>query len=144
VAHWDTGDVRALGMPTLNAFVLTEASETRRVFERNPYFWHVDSTGKQLPYADRIVLTIVVDDNAVGNAILAGQVSIAAGNQVALNKMPIYQQNAEKTGQRSFLTGSFNWPVLLFLNQDFQYDDANSAWQKLVSDPEQRFGKAIA
>lgn len=144
VAHWDVGEQRALGMPTLNAFVLTEATETRRVFERNPYFWHVDSAGKQLPYVDRIINTIVVDDNAVGNAILAGQVTIATGNQVTLNKMPIYQQNAEKTGMRTFMTGSFNWPVLLFLNRDFQYKDPNSAWQKLMSDPEQRFGKAIA
>lgn len=144
VPHWNTGEDRALGMPTLNAFILTEASETRRVFERNPYYWHVDSAGKQLPYADRIVTTIVVDENAVGNAILAGQVTIAAGNQVALNKMPVYAQNAEQAKQRSFLTGSFNWPVLLFLNRDFQYEDQNSAWQKLMSDPEQRFGKAIA
>ena len=144
VPHWNIGEDRALGMPTLNAFVLTEASETRRVFERNPYFWHVDSAGKQLPYADQIVTTVVVDENAVSNAILADQVSIAAGNQVALNKMPVYAQNAEQAGQRAFLTGSFNWPVLLFLNHDFQYEDPNSAWQKLMSDPEQRFGKAIA
>lgn len=144
IAHWDIGEARGLGMPTLNAFVLTEASETQRIFERNPYYWHVDSAGKQLPYVDRIVTTIVVDENAVSNAILAGQVSIATGNQVTLNKMPIYQQNAEKTGMRTFMTGSFNWPVLLFLNRDFQYEDQNSAWQKLMSDPDARFGKAMA
>ena len=101
IPHWDVGEARGLGMPTLNAFVLTEASETRRIFERNPYYWHVDSAGKQLPYVDRIVTTIVVDENAVSNAILAGQVTIATGNQVTLNKMPIYQQNAEKTGMRT-------------------------------------------
>lgn len=143
-AHWGIGTKQALGLPTLNAWVLTEYSDQRTVFERNPYYWHVDSDGNQLPYADRVVVSVVVDHAAQTNAILAGQVNIASAEDIALSEMPLYVQNAEKAGIRAFITGSFNWPVLLFLNQDFQYDDPNSTWQKLVSDPEHRFGKAIA
>jgi peptide/nickel transport system substrate-binding protein len=144
VSHWGAGENQALGLPTLNAWVLSEAGETQRIFERNPYYWHVDSEGRQLPYADRVVVSVVVDHAAQTNAILAGQVNIASAEDIALSEMPLYVQNAEKAGIRAFTTGSFNWPILLFLNHDFQYDDPDSAWQQLIADPEQRFGKAIA
>ncbi len=143
-AHWGIGTKQALGLPTLNAWVLTDYSDQRTTFERNPYYWHVDSAGNQLPYADRVVVSVVVDHAAQTNAILAGQVNIASAEDIALSEMPLYVQNAEKAKIRAFTTGSFNWPLQLFLNQDFQYDDPNSTWQKLVSDPEHRFGKALA
>jgi peptide/nickel transport system substrate-binding protein len=57
--------------------------------------------------------------------------------------MPVFKQNAEKAGFRIFTTHSFNNPLQLGLNQDYQYDDPNSVWQKLMSDPEKRFVKAI-
>ncbi len=144
VAHWDVGEARALGMPVLNAWVLTEVSEIRRVFERNPYFWHVDSKGQQLPYVDRIVNNIVVDSQAQTNAILGGEVTIASGGEVSLSNMAVYQQNAERSGLRTFLTGSFNYPIMLFLNRDFEHDVEGSAWQGLISDLENRFAFAIA
>lgn len=141
--HWDVGAARALGMPVLNAWVLTEFNENQTVYERNPYFWHVDSAGRQLPYVDRIVNNISVDTAAQTNAIIAGQVTLASGGEVALNTMPVYVQNAERNNLNVFTTGSFNNPLLLFLNHDYQYEDEASAWQQLMSDPEQRFGQAI-
>lgn len=143
VAHWSIGEATALGMPVLNAWVLTEVNENQRIYERNPYFWHVDSAGRQLPYIDRVVNNISVDTSAQTNAILAGQVTVASGGEVALNNMPVYVQNAERNNLNVFTTGSFNNPLLLFLNHDYQYDTEGSAWQQLISDPEQRFGQAI-
>lgn len=142
-SHWEVGENLAIGLPTLNAWVLTEPGEQRRVFERNPYFWHVDSAGRQLPYADRVVVTVTTDVAAIPNIIIAGQVNLVSGEEVSLNEMPLYVQNAERAGIRAFTTGSFNWPVLLFLNHDYQYEDPNSVWQTLVADPERRFGKAL-
>lgn len=144
VAHWDVGEERAMGLPTLNAWVLTESSENRRVFERNPYFWHVDASGHQLPYVDRVVNNIVVDTDAQTNAILAGQVSIATGGEASLNNMSVYTQNAERSGLRVFTTGSFNNPIQLFLNRDFQWTEEGSQWQSVMGDPENRFSQAVA
>ena len=143
VSHWDVGEARALGMPTLNAWVLAEVSESQRIYERNPYFWHVDASGRQLPYIDRIVNSISVDTNAQTNAILAGQWTIASGGEVSLNNMPIYIQAAERYGLEVFTTGSFNSPLQLFLNYDYQYGDEISAWQQLMNDPERRFAAAL-
>ncbi|MEU4197113.1 ABC transporter substrate-binding protein [Kribbella sp. NPDC026611] len=143
VLHWDAGDPRALGMPTLNAWVLSKSTENRSVYDRNPYFWHVDKSGHQLPYVDQVVIDRVVDTDALTNAVLGGQVSIASGGEVALNKMPVYKQNAERSKFRVFTTKSFNNPLVVYLNQDYQYQDQSSVWQKLMADPAHRFGKAI-
>jgi len=43
--------------PTLRAWMaINDATETRWILERNPYFWKTDAQGNQLPYIDRIVL----------------------------------------------------------------------------------------
>lgn len=143
VPHWNHGEARALGMPVLLPWVLTEYSEERTVFERNPYYWHVDGSGQQLPYIDKIFNNRSVDRDAQVNATVAGQVDLAVETDAPLNKMAVYQQNAEQAGYRIITTGSFNYPLQLFLNHDYQYEDANSSWQKLVSDPNHNFGRAI-
>jgi peptide/nickel transport system substrate-binding protein len=138
------GDLNAVGLPTLNAWVVSEATENQRVFERNPYFWHVDSKGQQLPYIDRLTTNIVVDADAITNSIIAGEVDMASGAEVTLSKMPVYQQNAEQGGYRTFLTGSFNNPVMVYLNKDFGIAEEGNVWQQLISDPEHRFARAFA
>jgi peptide/nickel transport system substrate-binding protein len=144
VSHWDMGEIRALGMPCLNAWVLVEATDQRRIFERNPYFWHVDSNGLQLPYIDRVVNNIAIDSNGTLNAIMAGKVDLAGGNNIALSQMPTLVQTASQFNRKIFTTGSFNFPIMLFLNHDFEYDKADSVWQKMITDSDNRFGKAIA
>jgi peptide/nickel transport system substrate-binding protein len=48
-----------LDLPTLQPWVLkTDPPSDRFIFERNPYFHRVDSRGRQLPYIDRVALTI--------------------------------------------------------------------------------------
>jgi peptide/nickel transport system substrate-binding protein len=47
-------------LPTLQPWRLTTRPPAERfVFERNPYFYRVDSTGQQLPYIDRVVFDVV-------------------------------------------------------------------------------------
>lgn len=142
--HWEYGTSAALGMPVLLPWVLKEYSEQRTVFERNPYYWHVDGKGQQLPYIDRVINNRAADRDAQVNATLAGQVDIAVETDAPLSKMSVYVQNAEAGGYRVFTTGSFNYPLQLFFNQDYQYDNPESVWQKLITDPERRFGRAVA
>ena len=143
-SHWDMGEILALGMPVLNAWVLVEATDTRRIFERNPYFWHVDSNGLQLPYIDRVVNNLTQDNAGTLNAIMAGKVTLAGGNNISLSQMPTLVQTAAQFNRKIFTTGSFNYPTTLFLNHDFEYDKADSVWAKAIADPDNRFGKAIA
>jgi peptide/nickel transport system substrate-binding protein len=46
-------------LPALDPWLVsTSAPSTRFVFERNPYFHRVDAQGRQLPYIDRVLLSI--------------------------------------------------------------------------------------
>ncbi len=46
-------------LPTLEPWVLkTKPPSERLVFDRNPYYYRVDGAGHQLPYIDRVVLSI--------------------------------------------------------------------------------------
>jgi peptide/nickel transport system substrate-binding protein len=46
-------------MPTLDPWVNTTQSPAERyIFERNPYYHRIDAAGRQLPYVDRIAVTI--------------------------------------------------------------------------------------
>ncbi|MFN3699602.1 MAG: ABC transporter substrate-binding protein, partial [Dictyoglomus sp.] len=45
-------------MPTLSPYILKEKSQTQIILERNPYYWKIDTEGKQLPYLDRIIVKV--------------------------------------------------------------------------------------
>ncbi len=63
-------------LPCLDAWCLSTAPpSTRCVFKRNPYFHRIDTEGRQLPYADEIILNIgssalVAAQTATGEADL--------------------------------------------------------------------------
>src|SRR6478735_9396754 len=50
-------------LPTLNAWKLvTRPPSQRLVFERNPYYYRIDEKGVQLPYLDKMILTVVASN----------------------------------------------------------------------------------
>ena len=50
-------------LPTLNAWKLvTRPPSQRFVFERNPYYYRIDEKGVQLPYLDKMILTVVASN----------------------------------------------------------------------------------
>ena len=59
--------------PTLHGWRYTEFSPTTRIWERNLYYWKVDTAGNQLPYVDRIVSTVVEKDVYTLNIISGAQ-----------------------------------------------------------------------
>jgi peptide/nickel transport system substrate-binding protein len=66
------GFMQAYGLDTkpadvvgLGPYRLVELTmDQRLVFERNPYYWKVDSKGQRLPYIDRLLVLVVADFNA--------------------------------------------------------------------------------
>lgn len=71
--RWDNPDV-----PTLNAWVLTGVygEDDPLIAKRNPYYWKIDPTGRQLPYIDEVSFTLVPSKSAAGDAAIAGQVNM--------------------------------------------------------------------
>ena len=65
------------GVPTLSAWMPVEWVRGQRiVFERNPYYWKVDTAGNQLPYADRLVFRIVQDPQVILMRFVAGEIDL--------------------------------------------------------------------
>jgi peptide/nickel transport system substrate-binding protein len=61
-------------MVAIGPFVLTEYVPAQRmVFDRNPRYWRRDARNIQLPYADRLTLEIVPDQDAEVLRVQAGQ-----------------------------------------------------------------------
>ncbi len=68
-----------IDLPVLTAWHTVEYVPGQRMAaERNPYYWKVDSEGKQLPYIDRIEITQVEDPRVVPLKITGGEIDFMA------------------------------------------------------------------
>lgn len=72
-AIWQNPD-----LPTLLAWDIVNAygEGTQLVAERNPYYWKVDSEGRQLPYIDRLVYDILEDREVLLLNVLNGEIDM--------------------------------------------------------------------
>lgn len=144
-SHWDLSRNRWLvGMPSLNTWIPTEFTDAYVVMMRNPYYCMVDTEGKQLPYIDGLYSEAVPNKEARTLKVISGELDYAVADFMKLQDMPTYLENAEKSGYRVLMTGSINGPVTLYINQDFDYENPDSQWQVVISDPEKRFARALA
>ena len=65
-------------LPTLEPWVLkTKPPSERYVFERNPYYYRVDTAGRQLPYIDRVILSLA-DGKIIPAKTAAGESDLQA------------------------------------------------------------------
>ena len=65
------------GIPRISAWVPVEWVRGQRlVFDRNPYYWKVDTAGNQLPYCDRIVFTIIQDAQVIMLKFMNGELDL--------------------------------------------------------------------
>ncbi len=63
--------------------------------ERNPYFWAVDTAGNQLPYIDRITMTLAENAEVANLRAIAGEYDIQE-RHMHLAKLPVFLENAKK------------------------------------------------
>lgn len=63
--------------------------------ERNPYFWAVDPAGNQLPYIDRITMTLAENTEVANLRAIAGEYDIQE-RHMHLAKLPVFLENAKK------------------------------------------------
>jgi len=125
-------------LPMVRPFILKKRTPTQKIFERNPYYWKIDTEGNQLPYLDELVCDIVESAEITTLKAIAGEISYA-GMDIALKDYPLFKKNEEKGGYRTllykYLRGSvcafaFNQthkdPVLRKIFQDVRFRQAMS------------------
>ncbi|NJM40868.1 MAG: ABC transporter substrate-binding protein, partial [Anaerolineae bacterium] len=59
--NWDVNQPRCIGYPSLNPWILKSSDNSQLTFERNPFYFKVDTAGQQLPYIDKLISTQVQD-----------------------------------------------------------------------------------
>jgi len=83
-----------IGLPGMTAFIRVDDAPDHHTYERNPYYWKVDTAGNQLPYIDSAII-FIIDNREVANAkLIAGELDFA-GRQADLANMELYQANLE-------------------------------------------------
>ena len=99
---WNLGSETDPYAPTLNTFVFaSEDSFGNKFYERNPYFFKVDTEGNQLPYTDSLRRILVEDLQVQDLKGIAGEYSHYGWG--TLLSFPTYRENEEVGNYRTAL-----------------------------------------
>ena len=125
-------------LPTLQPWInTTRAPSQRYVFERNPFYHRVDGEGRQLPYIDRVVLSIA-DAKLIPAKAGAGETDLQA-RHLAFGDYPYLKEGEKRSGYRVSLWDTTKGAhVALFPNLNVEDD----TWRALVRDA--RFRRALS
>jgi peptide/nickel transport system substrate-binding protein len=130
--------------PTFMAWKTVEfQSGQRAVFERNPYYWKVDTAGNQLPYIDRLEVQISEGGNPtefVALKAIAGELDMQV-RDIDLKDVSLILENAESGNYRVLMwnRGDFAWPWLILM-----YDYSDEGIVDLMYTPEFRRALSVS
>jgi peptide/nickel transport system substrate-binding protein len=98
------------------------------ILERNPFSVWVDTDGNQLPYIDRIRMTLGEHLEVINLRAIAGEYDSQA-RHIDIGKLPVLLENQQKGGYRVHLDPSDQGAdVGLFCNQSFDKDPEIAKW----------------
>ena len=98
-ARWYNAD-----LPTLMAWDITKSyadGSTQVVAERNPYYWKVDTAGRQLPYIDSAIYDILEDREVLLLKVLNGEIDMMSRHFNTNDNKAVLADNME-AGEYSF------------------------------------------
>jgi len=125
-------------MPTLEPWInTTRAPATRFVMTRNPYYHRVDESGRQLPYIDRVIMT-VADSKLIPAKVGSGESDLQARN-IYFNNYTFLKENEQRNNFVTHLWSTAKGShVALFPN--LNHNDPE--WRRLFRDA--RFRQALS
>jgi peptide/nickel transport system substrate-binding protein len=109
-------------------------------WERNPYWFVVDTDGNQLPYIDRIVMTLTQDTEVLNLKAMAGEIDYQQ-RHILLDKFPLYKDNEERGNFKVRLNPNWRGDGIIF-GQNWDLNDPVIG--KLLQTPEFRQSLALA
>ncbi|MGZ8410717.1 MAG: ABC transporter substrate-binding protein [Hyphomicrobium sp.] len=127
-------------LPSLQPWVLTTRPPSSRfIFERNPYFHRVDAQAKQLPYIDRVALT-VVNSKLIPAKAAAGDTDLQA-RALGFENYAVLKQGAPRHNYSVHLWQSAaGAETALYPNLNV----ADPVWREVVRTPEFRRALSLA
>ncbi|GAC1495466.1 MAG: ABC transporter substrate-binding protein [Bradyrhizobium sp.] len=95
-------------VPTISAWRMVQPINSQTwVLERNPYFWTVDTDGNQLPYLDKVQLTLAENPEVINLRAIAGEYDYME-RFIDLAKLPVFLENAARGKYKVHLDPGFN------------------------------------
>lgn len=115
--------------PVTTPWVVTNPlNTTQLVLERNPYYFGVDTVGNQLPYIDRIVMTLAQNLEVLNLWAIAGEYDFQS-RHIDLAKVPVFIENQPKGNYTvRFWRGLHGTDAGLFFNQTYEADPEIAKW----------------
>ena len=79
-------------LPVISPWMTTQGRNTATwVLERNPYYFGVDTEGNQLPYIDKVVLTLGENLEVINLRAIAGEYDWGE-RHLDLQKLPVFRR----------------------------------------------------
>jgi peptide/nickel transport system substrate-binding protein len=116
-------------LPTVAAWRMTQPINTQTwMLERNPYFYEVDTDGNQLPYIDRVQMTLAENPEVVNLRAIAGEYD-AQERFLDIAKLPVFLENAERGHYAVHVDVGFNGSdSQLVFNLSYRGDAELAKW----------------
>ena len=96
--------------------------------ERNPYSVFVDTAGNQLPYIDRVVLTLAENLEVLNLRAIAGEYDYQQ-RHIDLGKLPVLIENQQKGGYKVYLDpGDYGGDMIIKFNLNYDADPEIAKW----------------
>jgi peptide/nickel transport system substrate-binding protein len=95
--------------PVLEAWKIVDpyvAGATRVTFERNPYYWKVDTAGNQLPYIDDVSVGVNAESQTLLLGVLAGEIDYEVRHTANTTNLPVIAEGVDKGDYRIALRES--------------------------------------
>lgn len=89
-------------------------------WERNPYWYVTDTDGNQLPYIDRIVMTLTADTEVLNLKAMSGEIDYQQ-RHIMLDKYPLFKDNEAKGNYTVRLNPNWRGDGIIF-NQTWDGD----------------------
>jgi len=116
-------------LPVLSAWkTVTPINTPTWTLERNPYSVFVDTAGNQLPYIDRVVLTLAENLEVLNLRAIAGEYDFAA-RHIDLGKLPVFIENQARGGYKVYLDpGDYGGDMIIKFNLNYDADPEIAKW----------------
>jgi peptide/nickel transport system substrate-binding protein len=116
-------------LPVLSPWkTVTPINTATWTLERNPYSVFVDTAGNQLPYIDRVVLTLAENLEVLNLRAIAGEYDFQQ-RHVDLGKLPVFLENQAKGNYKVYLDpGDYGGDMIIKFNLNYDADPEIGKW----------------
>ena len=98
------------------------------VLERNPFYYEVDTAGNQLPYIDRIQMTLAENLEVLNLRAIAGEYDLQE-RHTDIAKIPVFLENMEQGDYSVHLDpGAYGSDATLQINHSYDGDPETAKW----------------